>query len=63
MTEPVWVADIFGIKFVIDTSDFSIITFDGIDLDVAGNNEKSLEVNGVVVLVTRGIIILVMLPQ
>jgi len=47
MTEPVWVADIFGIKFVIDTSDFTLITLDGFDVDMAANAETSMEVNSV----------------
>ena len=47
MTEPTWAIDLFGVKFIIDTSDFTIITFDGIDIDTAANLEQSLEVNGV----------------
>jgi len=47
MTEPTWGADIFGIRFVIDTSDFTLVTFDEFAVDMAANAETSLEVNGV----------------
>jgi len=47
MAEPIWVIDLFGVKFVVDTSNFLIINFDTFDVDMASNAETSLEILGV----------------
>lgn len=47
MTEPTWGLELFGVKFVVDTVDFVIVTFDKFSVDMLGNAETSLEVGGV----------------